>query len=80
MRSIDPTLERVFRTLTHINIGAAMGMVLWILWSGLQVASGAWEVSPPQRPTLPQMQTHPTAPCPVHGAVDHGVVAPTGRA
>jgi hypothetical protein len=33
-------VERVMRIMTHINIGAALGMVAWVLWSGWQVVTG----------------------------------------
>lgn len=33
-------IERVMRVMTHINIGAALGLVAWVLWSGWQVVTG----------------------------------------
>lgn len=33
-------IERVMRVMTHINIGAAMGLAAWMLWSGWQVVTG----------------------------------------
>jgi hypothetical protein len=36
---MDP-LERVMRIMTHVNIGAALGMVAWLAWSGAQVVTG----------------------------------------
>jgi hypothetical protein len=33
-------IERVMRVMTHINIGAALGLVAWVLWSGWQVVAG----------------------------------------
>jgi hypothetical protein len=33
-------IERVMRVMTHINIGAAMGLAAWVLWSGWQVVTG----------------------------------------
>lgn len=33
-------IERVMRAMTHINIGAALGLVAWVLWSGWQVVTG----------------------------------------
>ena len=36
---MDP-LERVMRVMTHVNIGAALGMVAWLAWSGAQVVTG----------------------------------------
>ena len=36
---MDP-LEHVMRVMTHVNIGAALGMVAWLTWSGAQVVTG----------------------------------------
>ncbi|RVT51426.1 hypothetical protein [Rubrivivax albus] len=36
---MDP-LERVMRVMTHVNIGAALGLVVWLAWSGAQVVTG----------------------------------------
>lgn len=36
---MDP-LERVMRVMTHVNIGAAIGMLAWLAWSGVQVVTG----------------------------------------
>lgn len=47
---MDP-LERVMRVMTHVNIGAALGMVAWLAWSGAQVVSG--QIVPP-RATAPE--------------------------
>lgn len=33
-------IERVMRAMTHINIGAALGLAAWVLWSGWQVVAG----------------------------------------
>lgn len=33
-------VERVMRVMTHINIGAALGLAAWVLWSGWQVVTG----------------------------------------
>jgi hypothetical protein len=33
-------IERVMRVMTHINIGAALGLAAWVLWSGWQVITG----------------------------------------
>jgi hypothetical protein len=40
-------IERVMRVMTHINIGAALGLVAWVLWSGWQVVSG--QIAPSYR-------------------------------
>lgn len=33
-------IERVMRVMTHLNIGAALGLAAWTLWSGWQVVTG----------------------------------------
>jgi hypothetical protein len=33
-------MQRVMRWMTHLNIGAALGMVAWVAWSGWQVMAG----------------------------------------
>lgn len=33
-------IERVMRLMTHVNIGTALGLVAWVLWSGWQVVTG----------------------------------------
>jgi len=33
-------IERVMRVMTHINIGAALGLAAWVLWSGWLVVTG----------------------------------------
>lgn len=38
------TTYRVMRVMTHVNMGAALGMAAWVAWSGLQVAAGQWKV------------------------------------
>ncbi len=61
-------IERVMRVMTHVNVGATMGMVAWIAWSGHQVVSGDWKVAP-HRPTttpalaLPVLQGPALPPC-----------------
>jgi hypothetical protein len=40
-------IERVMRVMTHINIGAALGLVAWVLWSGWQVVTG--QIAPVHR-------------------------------
>lgn len=39
-------LERLMRAMTHLNIGAAIAMLAWVFWSGLQVVAGD---TPPTR-------------------------------
>jgi hypothetical protein len=33
-------IERVMRVMTHINIGSALALFAWVVWSGWQLASG----------------------------------------
>jgi hypothetical protein len=33
-------IERVMRVMTHINIGAALGLTAWVLWSGWHIVTG----------------------------------------
>jgi hypothetical protein len=40
-------IERVMRVMTHINIGAALGLVAWVLCSGWQVVTG--QIAPEYR-------------------------------
>ena len=40
-------IERVMRVMTHINIGAALGLAAWVLWSGWQVVTG--QIAPAYR-------------------------------
>ncbi len=40
-------IERVMRVMTHLNIGAALGLVAWLLWSGWQVVTG--QITPAPR-------------------------------
>jgi hypothetical protein len=35
-------IERVMRIMTHVNIGVALGLVAWVMWSGWQVVTGQW--------------------------------------
>ena len=75
-------IERVMRVMTHINIGAALGLAAWVLWSGWQVVTGhiapaysAAEVKalvslahagPSVRMELVPVQEHGGAPPPCH--------------
>ncbi len=33
-------MQFVIRLMTHLNVGAALGMVAWIAWSGWQLSTG----------------------------------------
>lgn len=37
-------IERVMSVMTHVAIGAALGMVGWLAWAGVQVVSGEWKI------------------------------------
>lgn len=41
-----PLLEKAMRAMTHLNIGAAIAMFAWILWSGQQIVHGDVPVAP----------------------------------
>lgn len=41
-----PFLEKAMRAMTHLNIGAAIAMFAWILWSGQQIVRGDVPVAP----------------------------------
>lgn len=41
-----PFLEKAMRALTHLNIGAAIAIFAWILWSGQQIVHGDVPVAP----------------------------------
>lgn len=43
------TLQGVMRVMTHVNVGCALGMVAWVVWSGLAVVGGHWQVPQVQR-------------------------------
>ena len=40
-------IERVMRVMTHINIGASLGLAAWVLWSGWLVVTG--QITPATR-------------------------------
>lgn len=48
MSSSDPVM-RLLKFMTHLNIGAAIGMFAWLLWSGWQVVTGHVELPVPAR-------------------------------
>lgn len=50
------TIEHVMRVMTHVNIGATLGMASWLLWSGHLVVSGQWKI-PQGHPVGTQTQT-----------------------
>lgn len=35
-----PFIENVMKAMTHLNIGAAIAMLAWILWSGQHIMRG----------------------------------------
>jgi len=61
---MDP-LERVMRVMTHVNVGAALGMLAWLAWSGTQLVTGQIK---------PERWTPPASVAPVDTAP---VAAPT---
>jgi hypothetical protein len=50
------TIERVMRVMTHVNIGATLGMAAWILWSGMEIVGMPSTASPAVRP--PAVHSH----------------------
>jgi hypothetical protein len=60
-------IECVMRVMTHINIGAALGLAAWVLWSGWQVITG--QIAPGYRAAEVRalMHTaHAGQPAPLH--------------
>lgn len=58
---MDP-LERVMRVMTHVNIGAALGMAAWLAWSGVQLVTGQIVLARAAAPGMPT--TAPTTAAP----------------
>ena len=57
-------IERVMRVMTHINIGAALGLAAWVLWSGWPVVTG--QIAPGSGAPPP---CHAAAPAPKQAAL-----------
>jgi len=38
------TIERLMRVMTHVNIGASLGLVAWLVWSGHQIVGSDWKI------------------------------------
>jgi hypothetical protein len=51
----DPVM-RLLRLMTHVNMGAGLGMLAWLTWSGWQIVTG--QMAPPPRAPV---QPHPPA-------------------
>lgn len=34
------SIERLLRLMTHLNIGAMLGMAAWVVWSGALIVGG----------------------------------------
>lgn len=51
-------VERVMRVMTHLNIGASLGIAAWMVWASVQLASGAWLVRPLVQPAAPGTALH----------------------
>lgn len=56
------TIERVMRVMTHVNIGATLGMATCVAWSDLQVVSGDWKVPKPAASEPAQQRTERVQP------------------
>lgn len=52
-------IETMMKAMTHLNIGAAIAMLAWILWSGLAILSGD---IPAARHTVAQASQQQLAP------------------
>lgn len=48
-------IQCVMRVVTHVSIGATLGLVAWLAWASLQVASGAQPV--PRHPPVDGVPT-----------------------
>ena len=48
-------IQRVMRVVTHVNIGATLGLFTWLAWASLQVASGAQPI--PRHPPVDRVPT-----------------------
>ena len=60
-------IERVMRVMTHITIGAALGLAAWVLWSGWRVVTG--QIAPAYRVAEVKALmslTHAGGPAPMH--------------
>lgn len=73
------TIERVLRVMTHVNIGATLGMAAWILWSGLQIVGLPSATPPPShRPAAHAPADHsPATQAPSSHAPDRARPAPS---
>jgi hypothetical protein len=65
----DP-LARLMTLAFHLNIAAALAMVLWTAWTGYLVATGEIRPAPlhatPAQPAVAQPATVSTPDCPCH--------------
>ncbi len=43
-------IQRVVRVMTHVNIGATLGLVAWLAWASLEVVGGARPI--PRHPSV----------------------------
>jgi hypothetical protein len=60
MSSSDPVV-RLLKFMTHLNIGAAIGMFTWLFWSGWHVVTAQIEPPVPARaPTSALAQPQPS--------------------
>jgi hypothetical protein len=53
-------IECVMRVMTHLNIGATLGMAGWIVWSGLSLVGPSDHEAPAPRDAVPD--AHDRAP------------------
>jgi hypothetical protein len=57
---------RLVRLMTHLNIGALLGMAAWLIWSGWQVTTGL--LVPPRPEPQAHSQSEPMRLVPVSSA------------
>ncbi|MEQ1684932.1 MAG: hypothetical protein ABL916_14895 [Burkholderiaceae bacterium] len=51
------TIERVVPVMTHVNVGATLGMAAWVPLSGHLVVSGKWTIPPGHTTATPEQTT-----------------------
>jgi hypothetical protein len=62
----DSPVMRLVRLMTHLNIGAMLGMAAWLIWPGWQVTRG--QLVPPRPEPQAHSQAEPMRLVPVSSA------------
>jgi hypothetical protein len=77
-------IECVMRAMTHLNIGATLGMAAWLVWSGLSVVAPADHDFPAPIGVVPgaddRAQPADPPPTPLLDARAHHVVTAVAKA